>query len=279
MGIAKDGLLPVGSDRNNFDGFADQFGNSFDVSFCVDRKFLVICDLCNFFFPTGQCFVNRHGVSQIAEIAGEILDILSVDFVGGADLEGIEAAENIKEHDCEGVNSAESCGIADGNRVEPAATSGAFCYGAVFIAVVTDLFTGFVILFGGKRTAADAGGVCFDDTDNFFEEMGRHTASGGDTGTAAVAAGYVGEGSVVDIQQGTLGAFEEDRFIGIDGVEEVICCIGDIRLELFGVFGIFFVDGFGVQFHIETGDSHGVVAMICQSEKQLIFNTGDTFDF
>lgn len=84
----------------------------------------------------------------------------------GADLEGVEAGEDVKERDGDFGGAGDHRGVLDGDEVEPACAAGAAGGGAELAAALADAVADGVALFGGEWPCADAGGVGLGDADD-----------------------------------------------------------------------------------------------------------------
>ncbi|MNG62431.1 hypothetical protein D3C79_206340 [compost metagenome] len=97
-------------------------------------------------------------------------------------------------------------------------------------------------------TRTDASGVSLGDTQNVIEEHRANAGTSGHATGGGVGAGHVRVGTVVDVEQRTLGAFEHDVFAGATQVVQLSGNVEHQRLEQLSVFlalgqGLFELDG------------------------------------
>lgn len=182
----------------------------------------------------------------------EVVDGASSEVVSRADVKIHNVDEGVEPGDDQTAERVESSRVAESNQVEPTTAPGSAGGGAVFMALIADLLTDFVILFGGEWAFADASGVSFANSKGVVDVTGAD--SGAETGSACggVAAGDVGVGSVIEVEECSLGTFKEDAVAAPDSFLENGFGVRYVRFEPFGVFAIFVVeilefDGFSTQ--------------------------------
>ena len=146
-------------------GCSTKLADAAEIRLGVGRQLVIRAAAGDFFLPTGQRFVNRLSAAEIIDVAGESRRCFAVDFVGGADLQFVEAAEHVEQHDGDRIDAAEPAGVTEGDDIEPTTAPRTTGDGAVFVAAIAKVLAGGVVLFGGKRAAADAGGIRFHDAD------------------------------------------------------------------------------------------------------------------
>src|SRR5690606_24612959 len=121
-------------------------------------------------------------------------------------------------------------GEAAQDGIEPAAAARAAGDDAEFAAEAVEVF-GKALVDRGEPGAADAGGVGLADADDALDGDGRQAGTGAGAAGGGVRRGDEGEGAEVDVEQGTLGAFEEDGFTGFPRIVEDRDGIGDVRAQ------------------------------------------------
>src|SRR5205085_3235663 len=109
--------------------------------------------------------------------------------VAGADLDAVEAREDVEEGEGDGGDAAEVDGVFDGDGVEPAAAAGAAGGGAVLVAALADVVADVVGLLGRERPAAHARAVGLHDADEVADGLRRHAGAGEQAQRGATAAG------------------------------------------------------------------------------------------
>src|SRR4051794_38713318 len=162
-------LLPIRPDRYDRHGLAHQFADAGDIA---PRRGWQIAHLANagqVRLPTGQRFVHWFAGFEQKRVAGEVACALAIEVVRGANLQFVDAAQDVQQHDREFVDAAEQGGRAHSHGVEPAATPRPAGDGAVLATRFANALSnavGTVVEFGGKGAAADARRVRFHDAEN-----------------------------------------------------------------------------------------------------------------
>src|SRR5712691_6029085 len=98
--------------------------------------------------PAFDSLVDRLNSGLRALAGRQMVDFLAVQGVAGADLDRIEAIENVELGQRQPVDAAGPHGLAHQHRVEPAAAPRAAGIGAEFAATLADPAAGLVVLFG-----------------------------------------------------------------------------------------------------------------------------------
>ena len=143
--------------------------------------------------------------------------------------------EHVEQHDADRGDAAEPAGVTHGDGIEPAATARAARDGAVLVAAVAHVLAGRIVLLGGKRSAADARGIRLHDADDAVDVPGRHAGAAGDADARAVAAGDERIRAVVDVQQCTLSAFEQDSLAAFGRREQQLGRVANVGPQSLGV--------------------------------------------
>ena len=234
----KDRLLPVRPDGDHFHRPAQQLAEPVEILPGIGRQIADAADVADLLLPAGQRLVDRHHPAKIVHVAGKIGGPLAVQFVGGANLQFRQLAQNVQQHHRQHVDAAEAGGIAGGHGVEPAAAPGPPRDRAVLVPPAADVLARLVVLLGGERSAADPRGIGLDDADDLGDVSTGHARAGRNAHARAVAAGDEGEGAVVDVQQRALGALEEHPLVGLDRVEQIGRGVGHVRAEPLGIAAI-----------------------------------------
>src|SRR5690554_267470 len=100
--------------------------------------------------------------------------------------------------------------MAQHYRVEPADPPGPARGGAIFPASLADAVAGGVLQLGGKRSRTDAGRVSLHDAEHGTDPLRTYAGADGGTGRNGRRRSDVRVGAVIDVEQGALGAFEDD---------------------------------------------------------------------
>ena len=249
-------LVARGTDADEGDAGAGEFGEAIEVGFGEIREVLVVADGAEVLFPALMLFVDGFALLDVGDGGGRVVDDFAVEAVGGADLDGVEAVEAVEVGDGEFIGAVDHDGVADEDHVEPAAAAGATGGGAEFAAhVVEHVADGFV--FGGEGAGADTGRVGFGDGDDVVDHPRRDAGAGAGAAGGGVGRGDEGVAAVIDVEVGALGAFEEEFFAGLDGFVEADGGVGDVGGQDGGGgedFGDGFVRGDFVDTDITEGD-------------------------
>ena len=97
-----------------------------------------------------------------------------------------------------------------------------------------------------KWTGANPSGVGLDDADNAVDILRADTAATAGVARGGIGRGDKGVGSVIDIQMGALGAFEQDLFAGFTGLLKRHRHVGNIRFQSFGELSVLALDRFEI---------------------------------
>lgn len=119
-----------------------------------------------------------------------------------------------------------------------------------------DLFS-YIQLFTWERSIADACRVSFDHADNLADGLRWDSESRKHAADRAVAARHVRISSEVDVQHGSVGAFDEDGFTVAQRRVEIKDCVFDVRTQLLGVFSV------TREFDIEVDLAAGEQSLMC----------------
>src|SRR6185436_19665454 len=141
-------LRPVGTHRDHFHRLANELGDSVEVAAGVRWHCGELADAGDVHVPAGKRFVDRLHAAKVVDVAGKAVGPLTVQLVFGADLHLRQVAENVHHHHGDAVDAGEPGGIADGNRVEPAAAAGAASGRPIFAADLADFLAGRIVLLG-----------------------------------------------------------------------------------------------------------------------------------
>src|SRR5262245_454022 len=91
---------------------------------------------------------------------------LAIDLIGRADVDLLELAQDIQQHDGKRIDPADSGAVPGGDSIEPAAAPGTTGYGAVFPPHITNVLADVVVQFGRKGPTADARRIGLHDADH-----------------------------------------------------------------------------------------------------------------
>lgn len=186
---------------------------------------------------------------------GEVIHRAISEVIGSTNIEFHHVDEGVEPGDDETAQGVEPGGVAEGDEIEPATAAGSTGGRAVFVALLADLVTDFVVLLGGERAFSDASGVGFADAECVVDVPGADSGAEACAAGGGVAAGDIGIGAVVEVEECSLRAFEEDAVAPTDGFLEDGFGVGDERFEPLGIAAIFVVEVFKLDgFATEEGN-------------------------
>src|SRR5450432_662154 len=154
-------------------------------------------------------------------------------FVADADLDLPLGVEDVELGDYQRIDAVDHFGVAQDLQVEPAAAARASGDGAKFLAALAHFFGVDVGHFGGKGTAAYAGGIGLGNSEDVFEASGRDADSGGSAAGNRAGRSDVGIGAVVDVQHGALRAFEEHGLVFVERAIDELGGVADVAANFF----------------------------------------------
>src|SRR6516164_4932263 len=139
-----------------------------------------------------------------------MVDLLAVQPVADADLDRVEAVENIELGQRQPVDAAGPDRLAHQHRVEPAAASLAPGVDTELPAPAADLFADLVVKLSRERPLADPGRVGLANAEHIADPTRSDAGSGRRLRRHRVGGRDVGVSAVVDIEKRALGALEQD---------------------------------------------------------------------
>jgi len=159
-GLKNDRLVAVGADADVADFGVGEVGEVLEVTLGVLGEVVPGAAFWGVAFPAGEFVVDGGGTVPSAAVSGGKGVELSVDIIGGANLDGVAAVEAVEDGDGEFGDAIDHAGEADESGVEPATAAGATSGGAEFKAEAVHVVGEFLV-FGDEGARADAGGVGF----------------------------------------------------------------------------------------------------------------------
>src|SRR6202046_3540625 len=124
-----------------------------------------------------------------------MVDFLTIQQIAGADLDGVEAIEDIELGQRQAVDATGAHGLTDQRGVEPAATALASGVDAEFLAAAADLLADLVMQFGWKRPLTDPRRISLADPEHIADRARAHAGAGGGLRRDGVRRGDVGVGA------------------------------------------------------------------------------------
>ena len=102
-----------------------QFAHALHIPPGGGRQVRELARLGDVVVPARHRLVHRLAAFEAEGVAREVRQPLAVEVVGGAELQLLEAAQHVQQHDGDLVGPGQRRGVADGHRVEPAARAAA----------------------------------------------------------------------------------------------------------------------------------------------------------
>ena len=181
-----------------------------DVALGRKGEILLVPDLGEVLLPAFQLLVDRLQAFELRHRVGKLPCRLAVDPVRHADPQGIEAGEDVELRDREIGEPVHIGRVASGHAVEPTAATRPPGGGAVLLALVAQPLAGLVQQFRGEGPLADAGGIGLNDADDAHNVLGAEPDAVAGARGERGRAGDVGEGPMVEVEHGALGALADD---------------------------------------------------------------------
>src|SRR6185436_1339857 len=143
--------------RQERDRASDQFLDAPDIFDGLGRQLRPVSRARRWFLPAVDRFIHRL-VPRLRLFAGrKIVDFTAIQPVAHANLDLVEAIEDVELGEREAVNPTSQHSLPHEHGVEPAAAAGAPGHGAELAAPLSERFADRVVhLVGGKRTKPDA---------------------------------------------------------------------------------------------------------------------------
>src|SRR5262249_15768386 len=156
--------------------------------------------------PPFDGFVNRLHARLGAFSRRKMVDLTAVETVTNADLELLEAVQDVQLGEGEAVDAAGADGLPHQHGVEPTAAPAPPGPGAELAAAVAYELADGILLLGGERTFADAGRIGLADAEHVADGAGTEAATDGRLRGHGVRGGHERVGAVVDIEQRALSS-------------------------------------------------------------------------
>src|SRR5450830_250069 len=228
-----DGLLAVRARRHHVYRYADQFFDALDVGarrrwqgcqrFRADRAF----------GPAWHLFVHWHATGGFFSARWEDVHGHAVDGVAGAQLQRFDTIQYVQLGQAHAGHAVDLYRAAQQGSVEPAAAAGTARHGAEFMAdlrqVVTD--AGIGRQFRREWAGANARRVSLGDAHDVVQHARAYARTGGGIAGHAVRRSDEWVGTVVDVEQGTLRAFEQQVGASLVGFVQRARYVSDHRTQ------------------------------------------------
>ena len=247
--FTNDGLSTVWTDADNLDRGLKFLLKEGNVIAELLRELGLSGELRHVGLPAGEFLIDRF--DALFDVIGEVAGENTVNLIGGARLDGVEAVEDVGLHHDELGDTIDHDAIAEGYQVDPATATLTTCDGTILMTEVTDELASLVEQLSGERTGTDTGAVGLHDAIDLANLVGTNAQTGAGTCTDGVGRGDKGIGTEIDIEHGTLSTLAEnglastqclvDLMFGIDQVEaaEVVYALEPFLLDLRKLYTIY----------------------------------------
>ncbi len=159
--------------------------------------------------PPGELLVDRQRVVEVALRGRDLVVAHTVDVVGDADRDALDAGEGVELGEHEVGDAVDACGVAGDGCVVPAGATGAAGGGAELETALAQEFTPLVEQLRRERACADARGVGLHDADDAVDAVGADARTGGRASRGRVGGRDERVGAVVHVEHGGLAALEQ----------------------------------------------------------------------
>ena len=226
--ITYNGLCTVRTNADDFDGGFEFLFQEGDVVHELLGELVLGGELGHVGLPAGEGLVD--GLDTTLDVIGEVAGLYTIDLIGRAGLDGVEAIEDIALHHDELGDTVDHDAVAEGYQVDPTATALTTGDSTILMAQVTDALARLVEQLGGEWTGTDTGTVGLHDTIDLANLVGTNAQTGAGACTDGVAGSYEGIGTEVYIEHGALSALAEDGLTIAQGLVDFVLGINQVEL-------------------------------------------------
>src|SRR5258705_5811769 len=164
--LDQNSIFAFGAGGKQSDWAAHQFLDPTDIFDGLRRQVRPGAAIGGRLLPPLYSLVDRLNSGLRALAGRQMVDFLAVQGIAGADLDRIEAIENVELGQRQPVDAAGPHRLAHQHGVEPAAAPLAPGIGAELAAALADPAAGLVVLFGRERALPDAGRIGLADAEH-----------------------------------------------------------------------------------------------------------------
>ena len=226
--ITYNGLCTVRTNADNLNrGFEFLFQEG-DIILELLGELVLAGELRHIGLPTGEGLVD--GLDTTLDVIREVAGFYTIDLIGGAGLDGVEAIEDIALHHDELGDTIDHDAVAQGYQVDPTATALTTSDCTILMAEVTDALARLVEQLGGEGTGTDTGAVGLHDAIDLANLVGTNAQTGAGSGTDGVAGSDEGIGTEIDIEHGALSALAENGLTSAQGFVDFVLGINQVEL-------------------------------------------------
>ena len=226
--ITYNGLCTVRTNADNFDGCFELLFQEGDVVLELLGELVLGGELRHVGLPAGEGLVD--GLDAMLDVIGEVASLYTINLIGGAGLDGVEAIEDIALHHDELGDTIDHDRVAEGYQVDPTTTALTTGDCTILMTEVTDALARLIEQLGGERTGTDTGTVGLHDTKHFANLVGTDAQTGAGACTDGVTGSDEGIGTEIDIEHGTLSTLAEDGLASTQGLVDFVLGVNQVEL-------------------------------------------------
>src|SRR3954451_5563505 len=130
-----------------------------DIFYCQSRKISPAARAVRGTRPALDCIIARLDPRLVGRVRREIVELLTVDPIAGANPDCLEPVEHVQFGQRHTGDAADGDRLPDQHGVEPAATTAPAGNGPELVAALAQLLPDFIVLLGREGTRTDAGRV------------------------------------------------------------------------------------------------------------------------
>src|SRR5690606_35134653 len=203
-------VFPLRAGGQQGDRCANQFLDMADIFDRLRRQIVPASRTPCRVFPAFQRLIDRLDPRLRALACRQIINLLAVQPIAGADLDLVQPVENIEFGERNTVNAVGGHRLAHEHRIEPAAAALATGYGAEFAPLSAEELADFVILLRRERPLAYTSRIGLGYAEHITDRARTHAGSDCSLSGNRIRRGHKGIGAVIDIEQGALRTLEQD---------------------------------------------------------------------
>ena len=200
----------------------------------VFRQLVPAADLGDVALPAVHILDDGLGILE-ADRERELIGLLAVQLIVGADGDLVHIAENIQLGEGDIGGALDLHAVAGGHQVNGTHPAGAAGLGAVLRTGVPELLGLVAEPLAHKGAFAHAGGIGLYHADHFVQLGGGQTGADRRIGRHSVGGGGIGINAVVQVPEGAQLGLKEDGFARFLGVPQERGGVCNVRLNCFTV--------------------------------------------
>src|SRR5688572_21638912 len=205
-------LGPFGPDRHPADRDASALLDELDVGPRLGRQFVEAAGAGYVGPPSRKILVDGLALVEDSLLAGELCERLALVAVGDGHPDRVERREDVELGQEKAGERVDPHRVPQCHQIEPAATPPPTRHCPVLATQLDHLVADFVVEFGRERTRPDPRDVRLRHPDDLVDCLGADTRSHERPSGGGVRRRHEGISAMVDVEQGALGALEQDLF-------------------------------------------------------------------